>query len=163
MDCDSSYFERIGSAQINRVVIGKLKLDVDLLAAIQELAKREGIQTGVILSGVGALRKAVFRNAKVIPPDYKMDDRYRIYLELEQPLELVSLTGWIGTKENKEIEVHCHFSASTVIDEKVVTLGGHLTPGTMTSIKGMIMIGVIEDNHIKAALDSRINQVDLLP
>jgi hypothetical protein len=47
------------------------------------------------------------------------------------------------------------------MDDKVVTLGGHLTPGTLASIKVVIMVGVIEDGHIKAALDPKINQTEI--
>ena len=101
----------------------------------EALAKREGVRTGVILSAVGALKKATFRNLKILPPDLKIEKQHRLYLELEQPMEIVSLTGWIATKEDGEIEVHAHFSASTVMEDKIVTLGGHLTPGTLTSVK----------------------------
>jgi predicted DNA-binding protein with PD1-like motif len=163
MDCESEFLERIGSVQFSRVVMGKLRMDVDLLGAIQDLSVRERIHTGVILFGVGALKRAIFRNAIVIPPDHKVKEKDRIYMELEQPMELVSLPGWIATRESGETEVHAHFSASTVMDGKVVTLGGHLSPGTITSIKVMIAIGVIEDRQIKADYDGRLNQVDIFP
>jgi predicted DNA-binding protein with PD1-like motif len=125
------------------------------------LAKKEGIRTGVILSGVGALRKATFRNLKILPPDLKVEKRHRLYLEMEQPMEIVSLTGWMATKEDKELEVHAHFSASTVTEDKVVTLGGHLIPGVITSVKVVVVIGTIEETNIRAGLDSRINQIDV--
>lgn len=161
MDKDQNLIEGIGRGHLVRVVMGKLKIGVDLLEGIKELAQKEGINTGVILSGVGALKKAVFRNVKVMPPDYRVDDRYRLYLELDQPMELVSLPGWIATKEEGVIEVHAHFSASTVMGDEVVTLGGHLIPGVITSIKVVVVIGVIEESNIKAGLDARINQIDL--
>jgi predicted DNA-binding protein with PD1-like motif len=122
---------------------------------------KEGIRTGVVLSGVGALRKATFRNLKILPPDLKVEKRHRLYLEMEQPMEIVSLTGWMATKEDGELEVHAHFSASTVIEDKVVTLGGHLIPGVITSVKVVVVIGVIEETNIRARLDSRINQIDM--
>ena len=90
-----------------------------------------------------------------------MEKHHRLYLELEQPMEIVSLTGWMATKEDGEIEVHAHFSASTAVEDKIVTLGGHLIPGTFTSVKVVIVIGVIEDSNIKAGLDPRINPIDL--
>ena len=161
MSTNSALLERTGSYQISRVVIGKLKIGVDLLEGIKEIAWQEGVRTGIILSGLGALGKGVFRNAKVMPPDYKMKDEYRIFLDLEKPMELVSLPGWIATKENGELEVHAHFTASFVMDDKVVTLGGHLVPGTMTSIKCVIMIGVIEDHRVKAAVDPNVNQTEI--
>ena len=156
-----SLLEGIGKGRIDRIVMGKLRMDIDLLGGIHELAKKEKVQTGIILSAVGALKKATFRNLKVLPPDLKVEKRHRLYLELEQPMEIVSLTGWIATREDGEAEVHAHFSASTVIQDRVTTLGGHLTPGIITSIKVVIVIGVIEDTNIKAGLDPRIDQIDV--
>ncbi len=153
--------EGIGKGRIDRIVMGKLRMDIDLLRGIEELVKAEKVRTGVILSGVGALKKATFRNLKVLPPDFKVEKHHRLYLELEQPMEIVSLTGWIATDENGRAEVHAHFSASTVMKDRVVTLGGHLTPGTMTSIKVVIAIGVVEETNIGAGLDPRIDQIDV--
>ena len=153
--------EGIGRGRMDRIVIGKLKMDIDLFEGIQELAKKERVRTGVILSGVGALRKATFRNLKILPPDFKVEKHHRLYLEIERPMEIVSLTGWIATKEDGDLEVHAHFSASTVIEDKVVTLGGHLIPGVITSVKVVVVIGVIEETNIRAGLDSRINQIDV--
>src|SRR4030066_487754 len=153
--------EGIGRGRMDRIIMGKLKMDVDLLEGIQGVAKKEGIRTGVILSGVGALRKATFRNLKILPPDLKVEKHHRLYLEIERPMEIVSLTGWMATKEEGNLEVHAHFSASTVIEDKVVTLGGHLIPGVITSVKVVVVIGVVEDANIKAGLDSRINQMDV--
>jgi len=151
----------IGRGRLDRIVVGKLDRNIDLLEGVIELAKREHIRTGVIMSAVGALKKATFRNVKTMPPDLKVEKRHRIYFELEQSMEIVSLTGWIATGENGEVEVHAHFSASTVMDDRVVTLGGHLTPGTLTSIKVVVAIATIEDTDIRAGMDSSINQIDL--
>ena len=156
-----SLLEGIGNGRIDRIVMGKLRMDIDFLQGIEELVKREGVRTGVILSGIGALKKATFRNLKVLPPDLKVEKHHRLYLELEQPMEIVSLTGWMATREDGEAEVHAHFSASTVMEDKVVTLGGHLIPGTLTSVKVVIVIGVVEETNIKAGLDPRINQIDV--
>jgi len=161
MDGAHSLLEGIGRGRMDQIVVGKLRIGIDLLEGIQELARKEEIQTGVILSAVGALKKATFRNLKILPLDLKVENQHRLYLELEQPMEIVSLTGWIATREDGDTEVHAHFSASTVIEDKIVTLGGHLVPGTLTSVKVVIVIGIIEETHIKAGLDPRINQVDV--
>lgn len=161
MESGSCLLEGIGKGRIARIVMGKLKMDIDLLEGIQELVRKEGVHTGVILSGIGALKKATFRNLKVLPPDLKVERRHRVYLELEQPMEIVSMTGWIASKENGDLEIHAHFSASTVIEDRIVTLGGHLTPGTLTSVKVVVVIGVFEETNIKAGLDPRINQIDV--
>ncbi|MGZ3605189.1 MAG: PCC domain-containing protein [Thermodesulfobacteriota bacterium] len=153
--------EGIGKGRMDRIVMGKLRMNIDLLQGIEELVKAEGVRTGVILSGVGALKKATFRNLKVLPSDFKVERHHRLYLELEQPMEIVSLTGWIATGVEGGTEVHAHFSASTVMEDRVVTLGGHLIPGTLTSIKVVIAIDVIEETNIAAGLDPRINQIDV--
>lgn len=158
---DYKCLEGIGMGRINRVVMGKLKMGIDLLNGIEELVKEEKIKTGVILSGIGALKKATFRNLKILPSDLKVERHHRLYLDLEQPMEIVSLTGWIATREDGEPEIHAHFSASTVMNDQVVTLGGHLTPGTITSVKGVIVIGVVEETNIQAGLDPRLNQLDV--
>jgi predicted DNA-binding protein with PD1-like motif len=76
-------------------------------------------------------------------------------------MEIVSLTGWIATREDGEAEVHAHFSASMVMEDRVVTRGGHLISGTLTSVKVVVVIGVVEETNIKAGLDPRINQIDV--
>jgi predicted DNA-binding protein with PD1-like motif len=155
------FLEGVGTGQMQRIVMGKIKMDVDLLEGIKELVRKEKVKTGVILSGIGALKKATFRNLKVLPPDFKVQDHHRLYLDLDQPMEIVSLTGWIATLENGEPDIHAHFSASTVMGETVVTLGGHLTAGTITSVKVVVVIGVVKGTDIKAAMDPRLNQTDV--
>jgi predicted DNA-binding protein with PD1-like motif len=153
--------EGVGRGRMGRVVFGKLAMDIDFLEGIEELVKRERIQAGVILSGIGALKKATFRNLKVMPSNLKVEKHHRLYLDLEQPMEIVSLTGWVATRANGEPEIHAHFSASTVINDQVVTLGGHLTPGATTSVKVVVVIGIIEDIDMRADLDPRLNQIDV--
>ncbi len=161
MGNDLGLLEGIGKGRIDRIVMGKLGMNIDLLEGVEELVKREKVQTGVILSAVGALKKATFRNLKVLPPDLKVEKHHRLYLDLEQPMEIVSLTGWMATEKDGRLEVHAHLSASTVMGNQVVTFGGHLTPGIITSIKVVVVIGVIEESNIRAGLDPRINQIDV--
>jgi predicted DNA-binding protein with PD1-like motif len=157
-----SLLEAVGNGRIERVVIGKMRAGVDLIESLKELAKQEGISAGVILSGVGALEKAVFRNLKVMPGTGVVEDHHRLYLRLEQPMELVSMTGWIAAKEDGEPEIHAHFSASTVMGEEVATLGGHLSAGVITSIKVVVIIGVIAETTLRARVDPRIHQTDVV-
>ena len=161
MNGAATLLEGMGTGQLERVVVGKLGVDIDLLEGIRELVKKQGIRTGIILAAAGALSKAVFRNLKAVPPDYKINDSHRLYLELEQPLELVSLSGWIATKTDGEAEVHLHFSASTVIKDQIVTLGGHLIPGTLTSVKVVVVVGVLADSTMKASIDPRTGQIEV--
>lgn len=80
MSATRDLLEGIGTGRIEHVVVGKLAMDTDLLAGILELIKRERIRTGLILSSLGALKKATFRNVKAMPPDLKVRREHRVYL-----------------------------------------------------------------------------------
>jgi predicted DNA-binding protein with PD1-like motif len=149
-----SHLESIGSQGIERLVQFRVKPDADLLAAIEEAIAAEGIQSGVIVSGLGALKKAVFKNYPVTPED-------RLYLEIEQPMELVSLMGWIAPRKGGGVEIHAHFSASAVQDDSIVTLGGHLTEGTVCGIKVVVAILVPTDGSVYADEDSETRTFDI--
>ncbi|MBC8394847.1 MAG: DNA-binding protein [Deltaproteobacteria bacterium] len=158
---DDSLLAEIGSQKVERMVQFRVKEGSDLLKAIGEAVKTENIQNGVIVSGLGALKKAVFRNLKRFPDRFPVKPEDRLYLELEKPMELVSLVGWIAVKEDGVPEIHAHFSASTVEGDNVVTLGGHLTEDTITGIKVVISILVLEPGSLYAGFDESTQTYDL--
>ena len=137
-------FEGIDSGRLERIVLARIPIGVDLLEAIYEVVKREKIQKGLILMGIGALKKAVFRNLKIFPREYPVMPKDRIYFEVQKPLELLSLSGYIVPRVNGEPHVHAHFSASTVMEDSIATYGGHLDQGTITFVKAAVAIGVLE-------------------
>lgn len=136
--------EGIDSGRLERIVLARIPIGVDLLEAIYEVMKREKIQKGLILMGIGALKKAVFRNLKIFPREYPVTPKDRIYFEVQKPLELLSLSGYIVPRVNGEPHVHAHFSASTVMGDSIATYGGHLDQGTITFVKAAVAIGVLE-------------------
>ncbi len=141
---DSQILEGISTGRISRIVMARIPIGVDLLEALFEVVRRERIEKGIILMGIGALQKAVFRNLKVFPKEYPVTPKDRIYFEVAQPLEIVSLTGYVVPKVNGDPHIHAHFSASTVVGDRIATYGGHLDKGTLTHIKAAVCIGVLE-------------------
>jgi predicted DNA-binding protein with PD1-like motif len=140
----SPLLEGIGTGSFKRIVLARMPIGVDLLEAIYEVVKREKIQKGLILMGLGALQKAVFRNLKVFPKEYPVTPKDRIYFEIEKPLEVVSLAGYVVTRPNGEPHIHAHFSASTVMGDSIATYGGHLDKGSITHVKAAVAIGELE-------------------
>jgi len=140
----NSLLEGISSGSLKRIVLARIPIGVDFLEAIYEAVKREKIQKGIILMGMGALKKAVFRNLKVFPKEYPVTPKDRIYFEVEKPLEILSLSGYIVPKLNGEPHVHAHFTASTAMGDSVATYGGHLDKGTITFVKAAVAIGELE-------------------
>ena len=155
------FLKSIGSQKIERLVQFRVKTNTDLLMAIEEAIKIEGIRAGVIVSGIGALKKAVFRNLRWFPKNYPVSPQDRLYLEMEKPMELVSLIGWIAPKKEGGVEIHAHFSASTVKNDNVVTLGGHLTEGTICGIKVVVALLVLSDDMVYADEDQETKTLDI--
>jgi len=155
------FIEGIGSQNIERLVQFRVKPDVDLLKAIEEAVDAQGVRAGVIVSGLGALKKALFRNLKVFPKSYPVTAKDRLYLEVTTPMELVSLAGWIAPQAGGGVEVHAHFSASTVENDTVVTLGGHLTEGTICGIKVVVAILVLAEGGVYADKDETTKSFDI--
>lgn len=153
--------ECIGSSPVRRVLQFRIKPGSDLLEAIAEALKRERVRAGVFVSGLGALRKGIFRNLKVFPEKFPVTPEDRLYLEIAAPLELVSLTGWVAPRADGGIEIHAHFAASTVRDETVVTLGGHLTEGTVCGIKVVVALLVIDEGSARADRDESTRTLDI--
>jgi predicted DNA-binding protein with PD1-like motif len=76
-------------------------------------------------------------------------------------MELVSLMGWIAPKKDGGVEIHAHFSASMVDGENIVTLGGHLTEGTVCGIKVAIAVAALSDDAVYAAEDGETKTFDI--
>ncbi|MCU0591433.1 MAG: DNA-binding protein [Desulfobacterales bacterium] len=153
--------ESIGSAPIQRVLQFRIRPGSDLLQAITEGIQAERVQAGIFVSGLGALRRAVFRNLRVFPEKFPVNPEDRLYLDITAPMELVSLTGWIAPRVDGGTEIHAHFAASTVRNETVVTLGGHLTEGTVCGIKVVVAILAIDSDQAQAAMEPYSKSLDL--
>jgi len=50
--------EGIGRGEMNRIVMGKLRMDINLLEGTKELAIKEKVQTEIILSAVWGFEKS---------------------------------------------------------------------------------------------------------
>ena len=154
--------EGLGSGRIERIVIARIKAGADLLEGLYEVVRREAIEKGVFITAVGGLQRAVFRGLKQLPREFPVTDRDRLYLEIDQPLELLSLSGHVSPKANGEPNIHAHFSASTVRDDAIVTFGGHLTKGTTASIKVAVAIAVLEGIAMQSIYSSRSESEELV-
>lgn len=154
-----SAVECSGFSKVERLYQFRLRPGTDLLQGITEALTAGGVRAGVFVSGLGALRRAVFRNLKVFPEKYPVAPSDRLYLEVGTPMELVSLTGWVAPSATG-VEVHAHFAASTVQGETVVTMGGHLMEGTVCGIKCVVAVLVIDPDSVRADTDPGTKSVD---
>lgn len=137
--------EGVGHGNLGALVMARIPIGVDLLEAMEALVKKEGIQKGLVLMGIGALKKAVFRNLRLFPQSYPITPKDRLYFEVDGPLEITSLTGYVVPKADGSPLLHVHFSASTVREDKVVVYGGHLGPGSVTFVKVAVVMASLPD------------------
>lgn len=158
---DQTIIRGIACGQIRHLAQIALSPGADLLLGITEALSHNGIRNGVIFSGVGALERAVFRNLKRRPTSFPVRDADRLYLEVTTPLELIGLSGWAAPREDGRAEVHAHFAASTVQDDRIVTFGGHLTPGTVCGIKVAVAVLVLDEGQVYAGIDPVTMAYDL--
>ena len=107
----------MGEYTVKRTLIGQLERDSDLYNGITRIAQENNIRIGRV-AGIGAVQRAklAYYDQRLL----KYED-----IELNEPMEIVSLSGNISLKDGKPF-VHAHIVLS---DEGGKTQGGHLLPG----------------------------------
>jgi len=99
----------------------KLDPDEDVFLKLKQVCKKYKIESAVILSGIGQLKKAelgYFKEKGNYTPEC-----------FEKPLELLSLTGNICKKEKDEHIFHIH---AVLGDEHKNAIGGHFISGIIS-------------------------------
>ena len=107
--------------------IGRLSHGSDLLEEITDTCRKLGVCFGQI-EAIGAVQKARLAYYDQAVQKYG-------HFEINEPLEIASLTGNVSSK-NGEPMVHAHV---TLADEKGRTYGGHLAPGTIAFAAEMVI------------------------
>lgn len=98
----------------------------DLVSSIFALCENENIQTAVLVSCVGSLKKATFQWSKFSSETLRKSIRTDPII-LEGPIELLNAQGLVGIdKETQRIINHFHI---TLCDQEGKTYGGHITMG----------------------------------
>ena len=109
------------------IIFLRLYPDEDLNEKIKEACRIHDIKTGVVISGIGQLKKAKLGYFKG-KGDYAPE-------EFDKTLEILSLAGNI-CKEEDDFLLHLHIILG---EEKKNTLGGHFIEGII-GITGEIVI-----------------------
>jgi len=71
--------EDLASGSIKRVTVAKVRPGSDLLTALEEIAPRERIRAGLVLSCIGSLKKATLRQLRVFPKGLPPTDKQRFF------------------------------------------------------------------------------------
>lgn len=99
--------------------VARLPFEADLLQALEEFAKEQGIRVGYGVV-IGAVKKAMVGF-------YDQHQREYNSLEFDEPLEILHCTGNLSMRDGVH-KVHMHL---TLGNSYGFTVGGHLMPGTI--------------------------------
>ena len=102
-----------------RKIMGRLAKGEDLLVALTNCAREQGITLGEV-QAIGAVSQARVGY-------YNQAERKYYFLDLARPLEIIALTGNISLKDGEPM-VHAHVTLS---DSDGQAFGGHLAEGTL--------------------------------
>ncbi|MFX1377067.1 MAG: PPC domain-containing DNA-binding protein [Promethearchaeota archaeon] len=126
-------------SHFERVIVGKVEPDEDLITSIIEMIKKFNIKSGLINS-IGALKKFTLGY-------FDFDSKEYLKKNFEENVELVSCMGNISYKEGVPI-VHLH--ASIGIKDYTI-FGGHLFQPSITSITCEVYI---------VEIDKKLNRIE---
>lgn len=125
----------------NRILMGKLDFESDIIEQLTGVCKENNIKLGKV-QAIGAVRKAKVGY-------YDQDTRTYNFMEFDKHLEITSLTGNISLKDGQPI-IHAHINLS---DENGGVTGGHLAPGTI-AFAGEFIIEEYEGEDFSRGLDN---------
>lgn len=129
------------TSQFKRIVVVRMKNQVDILQGLRDAVAREKIKNAVILSGAGSLvsyHVHVVSNTTLPATE--------AFFKEEGPFDLLTTTGYII-----DGRVHAHISFSNT--QKA--MGGHLEPGTRVFTFAIITLGVLDDGTSLKRMDDQ--------
>ena len=152
----------MASGKIGRIVVIRLAPGCDLLQSLEEVARKEGISSGLILGGAASLRRVVLRNPRGYPKAFPITDENRIFTSLEGPLELLTISGNVSLREDGQLVVHAHVTVSLGCPEST-TYGGHLVAGAIIYSTGELVLAETEGVELQRVLNEETKTYELTP
>lgn len=153
----TSFLDAAGTA--GRTVVARLKPKTDLVGGFAEVCKKNDINCGVILGGLGTLERAVFRTA-VRKPETRARVGYSDPITVEGPIEFICGQGIIMEKEG-DLFVHFH---GVFMDMDMKVHAGHFNPGG-NPVLSTIDFVVVETEGVTAerTMDDELGLELMLP
>jgi len=154
---------RAAAGSLGRVVVARLAPGVELFEGLAAIAEREGLRYAIILGGAASLRRARLRNVRAYPQDWPIQDEHRAFLDLEGPLELLSISGNISRCEDGTAHIHAHAVVSAGSPEQGRCFGGHLVCGTEVFSTCEIVLGELAGVALNRRMDEETRTLELYP
>jgi predicted DNA-binding protein with PD1-like motif len=138
----SSYMNVIESNGQPKLVAIGLGPDEELLESIKAVIKSHDIRDGVVVSGIGTLKRCYMHyvNTTTFPAENK-------FYVVDEPLEVGSICGLIA-----DYEPHLHMVAGCR-DQR--TYSGHVEPGCVVLYLAEVLIMRLDDMKLGRVMDGR--------
>ncbi len=128
------------NTHFDRIVILRFKYKADVLAGLEEMAKKENIRNAVFLSALGSVRG--YQIHQVSNRTFPSQDTF--VANPTQPADLVSMNGYVVNGR-----IHAHVTLSTPDG----AMAGHLEPGTTVFTFVVVTLGVMNDTDLSKVDD----------
>ena len=127
----------IRQVKFSKGFVGRLSHGADLLSELTTLCSEKDVPFGRV-EAIGAVQKARIGF-------YNQSKREYEFITLDQPLEIMNLTGNVSLKDDKPM-VHAHI---TLGDRDGKAYGGHLAPGTIVFACEYIIQRIEGDTYMR--------------
>ncbi len=148
----------VEKTEIDKTIVCRLMPGDDLFKGLINIAKNQGMERGVILSAIGALKGVVFVNVRPHTP-IPVGKEDMIQIDEAGPFELLSLEGnFFPSLESGDPVIHLHVILGT--SSGAVT-GGHLLRATVfTTVE--IVVGNLSGSSVFKEMSDVTQRMELL-
>ncbi len=133
------------NAQVQRIVVLRLKYNTDLLAGLEKAVKQEKIHNAAILSAIGSVRN--YQVHQVGNRDFPIKEVF--VKNPTAPADILGMSGFVI-----DGRVHAHITLANP-DE---AFGGHLEPDTTVFTFAIVTLGVLDDGLDLSKIDDPNNR-----
>lgn len=120
------------TGEFDHIVVLRYKYKSDLLLGLKESVKEQGIDNGVILSGIGSVTN--YHIHSVSNSEFPSENIY--IKDSDSPADLASMNGYVI-----DGRVHAHVT----LTNEDGAFGGHLEEGTTIFTFAIVTIGIFKD------------------
>ncbi|MEE9600779.1 MAG: PPC domain-containing DNA-binding protein [Thermoplasmata archaeon] len=130
-----------------RIVV-KMRSDEDFLPSLVGVLEEEGFASGLVLSGIGALKDFELGW-------FDIQERRYVRSRYESSHELLSLQGTVTLESDPPLHVHC-----SLADVRQKVVGGHLFGGTV-SVLAEVAVQVLSEIRLTRELNQQTGLKEL--
>lgn len=144
-------FYESAKGNIKNIFAVRFKPETDILKGIEDFCTEKNIKNGFIMSAIGSLRNAKFCDPQKV--DTKLGYGYGKPIEINDVVEVISISGLICHDDNNNVLSHIHISLA---DKDGTSYGGHLVYENYVLATVDMIIAEIDGISMERALDKEL-------